>query len=522
MTDLEKLTKVFDEIGIKYSLKGNKNKSELTILDNSALKLPGLTFKNDKFSHTFIKSNILLENNLSDQQVMLVLGEKGSYQSVCFCGYRKTTYHKPTICERCMTKNVKKIRSLSKDREALIDSTYELIEKSKLFFHLKKHDIYAVFDEEFEGFSLYTVPGYEIKMNFMERNFEVIKKTTSTINNKKDLEKFFGGVAATDAFVEMISTPDKKDYFDYMFNGAFKNKDSKPSVSNILLKFFESDYIDILLSAGINLKYIDVESFHKEETQLHKILGVPKAFLPHLKDFLKYRYLDMHDQEVINAATDKFGWNFVDEILTMVKNENIYYQLIGILDAVTELVDKYSYQTKHLIPYLAKHFEAKEYRDMLTMLRDYHKMCGDLKMAHDRYPKNLLQKHDEVSDEYKYFKNKNYRNFFKEAVNAKGYQSLAYESDDYSILVPKMMSEITREGSNLRHCVASYVSRVVDKECKILFLRKSSEKEKSLVTIEVRGNRIWQAKGSCNRETFKEEKEFLKKWAKENNLKLAL
>lgn len=48
------------------------------------------------------------------------------------------------------------------------------------------------------------------------------------------------------------------------------------------------------------------------------------------------------------------------------------------------------------------------------------------------------------------------------------------------------------------NCVASYIDRVIDGECHILFLRKKNKPNESLVTIEVVNNHIVQAKRKFN------------------------
>lgn len=48
------------------------------------------------------------------------------------------------------------------------------------------------------------------------------------------------------------------------------------------------------------------------------------------------------------------------------------------------------------------------------------------------------------------------------------------------------------------NCVASYIDKVIDGQCHILFLRKKNKPDESLVTIEVRNNHIVQARRRFN------------------------
>ena len=48
------------------------------------------------------------------------------------------------------------------------------------------------------------------------------------------------------------------------------------------------------------------------------------------------------------------------------------------------------------------------------------------------------------------------------------------------------------------NCVASYIDKVIDGNCHILFLRKKNKPKESLVTIEVRHDQIVQARRRFN------------------------
>ena len=91
--------------------------------------------------------------------------------------------------------------------------------------------------------------------------------------------------------------------------------------------------------------------------------------------------------------------------------------------------------------------------------------------------------------------------------------------DDFVILAPESPDDLVKEGNQLSHCVASYVKDVINGRCKIYFLRNKGEDiDKPLVTIEIRGMNIRQAKGKSNRPVTPEQKEFITKWAREKDL----
>ena len=62
--------------------------------------------------------------------------------------------------------------------------------------------------------------------------------------------------------------------------------------------------------------------------------------------------------------------------------------------------------------------------------------------------------------------------------------------------------------------MASYIKRVIDDKCIILFLRLRKEMDKSLVTVEIEGNRVIQARGMSNRNITNDERKALVEYCK--------
>ena len=66
----------------------------------------------------------------------------------------------------------------------------------------------------------------------------------------------------------------------------------------------------------------------------------------------------------------------------------------------------------------------------------------------------------------------------------------------------------------MNNCVSSYIKRVIEGSCDILFLRYKDCPDESLVTIEVRDNKIVQALQRYNNPLNKEQQEIVNKWNK--------
>ena len=75
-----------------------------------------------------------------------------------------------------------------------------------------------------------------------------------------------------------------------------------------------------------------------------------------------------------------------------------------------------------------------------------------------------------------------------------------FENDDYCIRVPHELTEITKEGFCLHHCVGGYVDRHANGNTNIIFLRRKEAEDVPFYTIEIdNGNNVIQIHGYGNR-----------------------
>ncbi len=80
-------------------------------------------------------------------------------------------------------------------------------------------------------------------------------------------------------------------------------------------------------------------------------------------------------------------------------------------------------------------------------------------------------------------------------------EKFEYETDDdaFVIRVPHELSDITREGAVLGHCVGGYVNRHASGETNIVFLRHKENENLPFYTIEIKNDRVIQIHGRYNR-----------------------
>jgi hypothetical protein len=100
----------------------------------------------------------------------------------------------------------------------------------------------------------------------------------------------------------------------------------------------------------------------------------------------------------------------------------------------------------------------------------------DLKKAHDRAYKLVQTVGKKIAD-------KRIRAMYLQKLKRYGYRE-----KEFFITVASSASDLIDEGQKMHHCVGTYIDRVADDECTILFIRRTAEPDKPLATCEVRGN----------------------------------
>ncbi|RFZ77503.1 hypothetical protein DS742_18205 [Lacrimispora amygdalina] len=110
------------------------------------------------------------------------------------------------------------------------------------------------------------------------------------------------------------------------------------------------------------------------------------------------------------------------------------------------------------------------------------------------------------------------------------YQSISdiyvFADKDYTVVVPCRIEDIILEGENLHHCLGNverYWERIESRESYVLFLRLTSEPEKSYYTLEIEPDGTVRQKRTMydrQKADIEEAKKFLKKWQKEISKRL--
>lgn len=212
---------------------------------------------------------------------------------------------------------------------------------------------------------------------------------------------------------------------------------------------------------------------------------------------LEYVSLDDKDiYNILNCNKDRFdrttyGWTY----------ESFFIKLLN----------EYGYTAKALLSYLdyCKTFEAiDDMKFLMKELFDYASMMHHISPKFDKYPRHFLTTHKIACRNYNRLKQEFVEEDFKNRID----KGMEHTFGKYCFIYPECTQDVKDEAVAQNNCVASYIRDVIDGFCHILFMRLKECPDKSLVTIEVRNNKIVQAKQRFNDPVTIEQQEVIDKW----------
>ena len=326
----------------------------------------------------------------------------------------------------------------------------------------------------------------------------------------KDLNKQLHGLTLN----ELFNCCTDQNYANFL---KFVQREGTWDANNIgtILKYVPkySKYEQIF-SAGFE----DVVNMYEFKYDSFSISDIPKSLIKVAKNhpikinkFLVDNWKKNPDAYYLAYQLEYISLN--DNDLTELFNKKNYNYNLGCFSAFSELINKYNYNAKSLLLYLdqLKAFEAlDDMRDLIEELYDYVKMMDTISKKYDKYPRHFLTTHQIASRNYNRLRKEFSEELFKQHIN-KDYEC-TYK--DYVFIYPDCIQDIKTEAASQNNCVASYIDRVIDGNCHILFLRKKDHPKDSLVTIEVVNNKIVQAKRRFNYPVTQEDQEAIDYWDK--------
>lgn len=172
------------------------------------------------------------------------------------------------------------------------------------------------------------------------------------------------------------------------------------------------------------------------------------------------------------------------------------------------LVEDYRYNARRLITYIDQLNLYQKRRTICRDLFDYADMMNQLYDDFEKYPEKLSSAHKRAVKEYNRIKH----NFDDNEYSKRNVLEYECEIDGFKFIYPRKTSEIQKEGKDQHNCVSTYINRVLAEECHIMFMRPVEDITHSYITLEIRRNRIVQAKRKFNQNPSREELEIIQKW----------
>lgn len=143
------------------------------------------------------------------------------------------------------------------------------------------------------------------------------------------------------------------------------------------------------------------------------------------------------------------------------------------------------------LPRLGKYFAKQNIRpDELHLLRDTWRITSvltgrDELTYEERWPRNLIEKHDQLAAMYGAEKNKKADAMYLDGFIriAQKYGCLHWSDGEFDIILPKHNGELVREGAVLRHCVGTYGAAHVSETETIFFVRRHRRPDRPYYTL---------------------------------------
>ncbi len=219
-------------------------------------------------------------------------------------------------------------------------------------------------------------------------------------------------------------------------------------------------------------------------------------------------------------GVDKTFYNFM-------KKYNISYGELKILQKYPtrdirrlRFLDKYEYVIDDIKEYTTidnfiNYFRRKRLKDA-HLYRDYLKFAKDLgldlKNKKYLFPDKLKTMHDKYEKQIKIMKQELLAKKIVERVASLSKHT--FKNKEFIIFPATSVNDLIDESKQQNNCVRTYAEKYADGDCDIYFMRKVNTPKISLVTVEVKNNRIVQKRTKNNANTNKKQDKFLDEWQK--------
>ena len=271
------------------------------------------------------------------------------------------------------------------------------------------------------------------------------------------------------------------------------------NLAEIIKNYSNFDIKKIELFTKLKLYKLTLKTkYFKDKGTFYEIFGISKDYY----NFMKKYNINYGQLKILRLLKEKD----INKIRYLEK-----YLIYGDDTDNLEEIMKYI-SLNRFIKYSKKHKKKIDiylYKDYLR----FAKFLGfDLKNNRYAFPKNLQEEHDKLEKQYKI----NNKKIIRQAISkrSKELSVNTFKDKMYIIKPAPSLNSLKDESTQQGHCVRSYAERYAEGKCDIYFMRKLDSPNKSLVTVEVRNNRIMQSRIKGNYSPTDEQLKFLNKWEK--------
>lgn len=254
-----------------------------------------------------------------------------------------------------------------------------------------------------------------------------------------------------------------------------------------ILDLMKSNYAstELLIKSGLYNLTLSSKRFNKKGS-FEDRFGISKDYYK----FIKRYNLNIQQLEALKLVKEKnikiINWcnsfNNAEEIAKYLSLKRLYRS-------------KYKIKDEHL------------YLDYLKFAKE---LGYDMKNKNILFPFDLKEEHDKLSNLYEIKKNKKIQS--KILKRYKALLKNKFSNKKYIIFPANSFLALQDEATQQNNCVKTYAEDYSKGICDLYFMRLLDNEEKSLVTVEVRNNKVVQSRIINNDRPNKEQLRFLENW----------
>lgn len=424
-------------------------------------------------------------------------------------------------CDKCHVKHVisNKLDVINVNEVSIFNDDLNDIKVNYIFFDVTENGIYLYFIRETISYIMpYSYLNKTSKLDVFKVYFIEKDGITDVINNDY--------IAYKEAIECLNDTDNFNDVTDKMINffetpyDAYLYVDNLKELKNTCYKYsFIWEAMDYLSkNDSYNLKMLTINpicyrefeylikmklyqlaftsvNYFKYEKNFEKIFGVSKTLYPFMiRNDISYYEL---------CALRLYPHEDIDVIKFISSDLYTFECILKITSINLKKLKEYFDNNKLAYGYIYEYYDYLSYASFLGL---------NLKDNKVLFPLDLMLEHDKLYLQMTILKNPDIENKIFET--AKLLSLNTYEDDDYIIYPADSVESLIEESEMQANCVKTYGEYIAKNICQIYFLRKKNDVNKSFVTIEVKDNKVVQARIKYNELPPEEVNKVIRKWEK--------